>query len=132
MAELIKCEYIHSPEYRGFVNQLAREGISLSQGFWWVERVNGSVGVAYHLFQNDMYMGHVRREDLGNGDVNEALWKLMKYLEGYMKTPDWSILVFPNNWSGTSWYSKSFEFVVMSGVRAKREWSNFRKQELLM
>ena len=81
MTDIVKCDYIHSYEYRSFVTLLAQEGASLSDGVWWVERVNGSVGLAYHLFCNDTYVGNVRYEDCGNRDINDSLWKLMKYLE---------------------------------------------------
>lgn len=130
MVEVVRCEYLHSSEYRSFTYLLCKEGLPLSQGVWWVEKVNGSVGVAYHLFCGNTYMGHVRKEDLCHQDVNEALWRLMKYVEGNMKTSDWSVLVFPHNWESTSWYNKSNEFVVMGGARAKRDWLHFMKQEL--
>ena len=132
MIDSIKCDYIHSHEYRRFVSSLSEENIALSDGYWWVEKVNGSVGVAYHLFRNSDYMGFVRHEDLGNLDANEFLWRLMKYLEGYMKSPDWVIVVFPKNWNGTSWYAKSNEFVYMTGSRSKKEWLKFCKEEIGM
>lgn len=128
MADIVKCDYIHSFDYRNFVNLLAKEGMSLSQGTWWVEKVNGSVGVAYHLFVNNDYLGNVRKEDLGKGDVNQALWCLMRYLEGFMTRKDWSIMVFPRSFAGTSWYSKSMEFICMFGVKAKRDWTKFLKE----
>ena len=48
-----------------------------------------------------------------------------------MRYTDWSILVFPKNWNGTSWYAKSSEFVYMVGVRSKKEWAKFRSSELI-
>lgn len=130
MAEAIKCDYIHSSEYRGFVNALAKESIALSNGVWWVTRGTSIVGPVYYLYRNREYIGDVRKEDAHGNGVESALWKLMKYLEGFMRYTDWSILVFPNNWNGTSWYAKSFEFVVMNGVRSKNEWDRFMSSEL--
>lgn len=130
MAEVLRCDYLHSSEYRGFVKAITDEGIALSNGVWWVARGSSSTGPVYYLYRNRSSMGSVRREDANSGGANTALWNLMKYLEGFMRYTDWSILVFPRDLNGTSWYPKSFEFIVMNGLRSTNEWSRFMKNEL--
>lgn len=131
MAETIKCDYIHTNEYRKFVQLLAEENLSLSQGYWWVEKENnGPVGTVYNLYCNEEYCGYVRRDDLGKNNLEEFLWRLMKYVEGYVRNSNWSIMVFPKNFSGTSWETRSGEFVAIGGAGAKREWFLFYRKEL--
>lgn len=130
MAEAIRCDYLHSNAYRGFIKAMSDEGVALSSGVWWVARGSSIAGSVYYLYRNKKCLGNVRSEDKNSGGVNTALWNLMKYLESFMRYVDWSIIVFPMNLSDTSWYPKSFEFIVMNGVRSTNEWNRFMSKEL--
>lgn len=123
-ASVIRCDYVVSNEYRSFVNVMAKSGLALSKGVWWVERVDGSVGTAYHLMSNDTYYGCARKEDLSIGSTELALWDLMKYLERH-SNQDCRLVVFPRNWAGTCLEGKSNEFLSVSWRGPRSNWQKF-------
>lgn len=130
MTDIVKCDYMHSSEYRGFVQEMAFAGLSLSNGVWWVKREASKSGSIYHLYCTSTYFGAVSKEDVGSVGLDTALWKLMKYLEGFMRYSDWAVIVFPKNWSDTNWSIRSFEFVYMVGVRSVKDWETFCRTKL--
>lgn len=115
MANVVKCGYLHSNEYRGFVHLLAMEGLSISSGTWWVERTKTSLGIEYVLYNNKTCFGGVSVKDAMSGDVSSALWKLVEYLGSVIPQSNWSILVFPRKYAYAENYKGSNEFTYFVG-----------------